>query len=128
MLYQVKKLEIVPVAEDDVSLFQLLCVLRKCLRHTAGENDYAFRVVAFEFSDCLTCFSVAFCGYGTGVDNIDIGVFVGCNDFKAVCRHFFRHCLRFVLIDLAAECVKCDFQKISTPYVYLRYNYNAKSL
>ena len=61
----------------------------------------------------ITCFSVAFGGYRAGVYDIYVGIFRRVNNNKSLLFKALCHCLGFILINLATECVECSFHFIT---------------
>ena len=71
-------------------------------------------MIPFEFSDCLTGFSVAFRSYRAGIYNVYIGVFVIVYDRISVFRHFLAQPVRFILINFAPKGIKSYFHSLPT--------------
>ena len=91
------------VAENDIALGQALHILGERLRHTAREDDDAVGILAAHAVEQLAVFRVADCRDGAAVDDGDVGAVPVIGGHIAVPDKILAHCLRLVLIHLAAE-------------------------
>ena len=112
---------IAPVADDDISFAELLARLGGSLGHTAREDHNAVGVQLLESAHRLPRFSVALGGDGAGIDDVDIRLLRAVNDGDSVPLKALSHRLRFILIDLAAQGIKCRFHISLRSAIEIRY-------
>ena len=91
------------VAEDDVALRKGAHLLGERLRHTARQHDDPVGVLPPDAVDQLAVLGVADRRDRAGIDDRDVRFFFVLRQNIAVTKQLLAHCLRFVLIDLAAE-------------------------
>ena len=96
-------------ADDEVHLVKGFQLRFRCLRVAAADNDGRRRIFPGSVADHLARFAVAEMGDGASIDDVDIGEIVKIDDLIAGILKQRRHNGRIVLIDLAAEGMKCHF-------------------
>ena len=116
VLEYIGKLFVVFIAEDNISLKKLLCLVGIRLRHTACENNNAVGILPFEASYGLTGFLVSGSSNRAGIYNNHIGFLFAVYDFISSFFQAFAYCLTLVLINLTAEGVEFNFHFNSTLY------------
>ena len=95
------------VSDDDIYCqirLQLLCCR---LDIAASRNHHGIRILLLSPVQHLSGLAVRDIGYGTGVDNVDIGLFVEGHDLVSGFFQKLLHGLRFIGIYLAAQIVQC---------------------
>lgn len=108
-----------PGARHNVDLRQSLKFLGLDLRITACYGNHCVRALLFHAPDILTRFAVCKVRNRTGIYNVYIGCFLFPYDFIATGCKLLLHGLRFVLVHLAAERVKCCFFQIINPFGFI---------
>ena len=96
---------------DDVNLRQRRDFLRFDLRVTPGHRDNGLRTLFFHAADILPRLAVREVRHSAGIDDINVRrVFFAGNLVSGVAK-LFLHGFGFVLVDLAAQCMKCSLHR-----------------
>ena len=92
------------ISENNITIFEILNLIGKCLRHTSCKNYYSVRIHSADSVDKFSVFGITYRSHCTTVDYRYIcNVFI-IRQFISVTQHIFTHSLRFILIDFATEC------------------------
>ena len=116
------------IAEYYVGGVNFGSVVGKRLWHTAGKHNHRVWQFAAIFSDCLARFSVAFGGYCARIDNKNVRLSVGQGGCISGSDEHTLHRCRFVLINLATECVKCKSHLFSSFFIKKIEDYSAAAV
>ena len=97
-------------ADEDVDV-QLADLIRVRLRVAAADADDGVRIQAADAADGVARFLVGDRSHRTSIDDIAVTDLVKFAERMPVCKQHLLHCLCFILIDLAAEGVECEFHR-----------------
>ena len=97
-------------ADEDVDV-QLADLIRVRLRVAAADADDGVRIQAADTADGVARFLVGDRSHRTGIDDIAVTDLVKFAERMPVCKQHLLHCLCFILIDLEAEGVECEFHR-----------------
>ena len=115
-----QKLRSVRRSGNDVRLHKSGGLLRERLSVAARQGDYRIRIFAAEMPEHLAGFFIPHPGYGAGVYHVNIRRGFRIHYFKARFLKSLLHNLRFVLVDLATQCIKSRFH-LSSHYAFILY-------
>ena len=104
-------------ARHNVDLRQSLKLFGPYLRVASRYGNHRVRALLFHAPDILARFAVCKVRDRAGIYNVYIGCLLF--DFIAAGRKLLLHGLRFVLVDFAAERVKCCFFQIINPFGFI---------